>query len=1006
MVTEMKLTGGTNAIADYYVNKENYYFQQAGGAELAADTKLVYLSDQKKSYVEIHGELAQALGFKPGQKISSLEFDRVLNGRNADGKALCRAHKNKGIDLTFSAPKSVSLAHLVTDKDPRILEAHKQAVMETMRELEARFAFAQPKAGVNIQTGKMAYILTTDGLSRENDPHLHTHVVVANLTECGNKIMALRSHEIYTADFVKLAGAMYHTHLAENYRKIGREIVYIKNGELHDTAVSLEAVHAFSKRHDQIVKEKAEETGDRAAWRKTRAEKNPYTDIADVKKEWAKEISQIKTKTAEQTRQEITAGRAVWAEKAEYIIEAEQESKKERGANGEVTKWQLAARRATDHTATVKPEALAAEYMNECLRDGRGPAMTYKEALARLEQQVEAGNLVKTDDGRYTSWEMIAAERTYMDHAGTRLNQTAPTAAEAGRYLAAYQAAAKRQGKKTLSEVQQAAVNQMIATNKRVLVVQGSAGAGKTTALRATAEYYRERGIKVVGLAVAGSAAKNLQAETGIESITLAAFQKRRTEETGRVLIFDEASMLSSRAAARLFSEAEDRGDRVILVGDKNQLQSVAAGRVFDRLVTDSTSAGDLIVLNENYRQRNKELRQTVDQARDGKMKESLVGLDKRGDIIEIENAKDRRAAVAQNYDKDTLIIAGSNVSRTELNKLIRDRLAAAGELRKGQKYTVTHTGKNGIEQEREIKISEGELITFTRNEYKIYDIRNGERAIVLQCDSKIIQVETEDKRVLEIDTEQYKSIDYGYAMTTYKAQGQTFDKVIVESDTRLAALADMRNQYVNITRARDSVKIYTDDKEELKELAEIKTYARDTISDQHSAESKTRQAEIKQRAARGEAMEPAQVKPTERKPEPARELSPEPARSKPAEQKQPVPEQIQEIKNKFVMEKVEGLDDYTKKYTDKMKALTAALDNSKEFTLEAKAQISAALNTKQGAKAILKYHDRPEAYTLYAGACLAEGGETVLKKYNLPEDFKRMQNLGRTKDRGAEFEM
>ena len=966
MVTEMKLTGGTNALADYYVNKENYYFQQAGGAELIGDSKVVCLSDQKKNYVEIHGKLAQALGFKSGQKISSLEFNRILNGCNANGEALCRAHKNKGIDLTFSAPKSVSLAHLVTDKDPRILEAHKQAVMDTMRELEARFAYAQPKAGVNVQTGKMAYIMTTDGLSRENDPHLHTHVVVANLTECGNKIMALRSHEIYTADFVKLAGAMYHSHLAENYRKIGRELVYIKNGELHDTAVSLEAVRAFSKRHDQIVKERNEETGDRAAWRNTRAEKNPYTDLNEVKQAWAHEFGKLKPKTAEQTKQEILADRATWADKAEYIIEAEQESKKERGANGEVKKWQLAARRATDHTATVKPEALAAEYINECLRDGRGPAITYKEALTRLEKQVEAGNLVKTEDGRYTSWEMISAERTYMDYAGTRLKQTAPTTAEAASFLAGYQAAAKQQGKKTLSEVQQTAVSQMIATNKRILVVQGNAGAGKTTALRATAEYYQERSIRVVGLAVAGSAAKTLEAETGIKSMTLAAFQKRETNETGRILIFDEASMLSSRAAAKLFSEAEERGDRVILVGDKNQLQSVAAGRVFDRLVTDSASAGNLIILDENFRQRNKELRHTVELARDGKMKESLAELDSRGDIIEIETAKPRRQAVAQKYNKDTLIIAGSNTSRAELNKLIRERLTAEGELRKGQKYTATYTGQNGIEQEREIKIAEGELITFTKNEYKTYDIRNGERAKVVKCESKMIRVETEDNRVFDIDIEQYRSIDYGYAMTTYKAQGQTFDKVIVESDTRLASLADMRNQYVNITRSRDSVKIYTDDKEELKELAEVKTYSRDTISEGRSFEAKAKQAELAQRVARSDTMEP-----------------------KAAQSEEPKPEQHIEIKNKYLLKEVDGLPDYTRKYKGYMEALTTEINSAKEIEPEVKRDVAEFLNGKDGTELIARYGDEPDV-AIYAAVCLAQKGDvTALEKYHIPEEVK-----------------
>jgi conjugative relaxase-like TrwC/TraI family protein len=981
MVTEMKLTGSTNAIADYYVNKENYYFQQAGGAELLADSKLVYLSDQKKNYVEIHGELTPALGFKPGQNISSLELDRMLNGRNAEGKALCRTHKNKGIDLTFSAPKSVSLAHLVTDKDPRILEAQTQAVLETMREIEAHFAYAQPKAGVNVQTGKMAYVLVTDGLSRENDPHLHTHVIIANLTEHDGKVMALRSHKLYDADAVKLIGAVYHGNLAEQYRKIDREMIYGKNGELHDTAVPLNIVRKASKRHDQIVKEKANDKSDQAAFDRTRAKKDPTTDLSERKKSWAQEFAVDGTITSEQTKAEILQDRAAWAKKDEFGIEAIQERNQERGANGELGKWQLAVRRATEHTATVKPEALAAEYINECLWSGE-KAPKLSEVLARLEKQVEAGNLVKTKDGRYTSWEMMAAERTYMDYMGTRTNQAAPTAAETEQFLAGYQATAKQQNKKTLSEVQQKAVIEMIATNKRILIVNGSAGAGKTTALRAVAEYYRERDIKVVGLAVAGSAAKNLQNETGIESMTLAAFQKRETNETGRILIIDEASMLSSRAAAKLFNEAEERGDRVILVGDKNQLQSVGAGCAFERMAEDSASAGDLVILDENFRQRNKELRHTVDLARAGKMKDSLTELDKRGEIIEIEKAPARRQAVAQSYNKDTLIIAGSNASRAELNKLIRDRLTAEGELKHGHKYILVAPGKNVDGQEREMKIAEGELITFTKNEYTKYGIMNGERAKVVKCESKMIHVETEDKRMLEIDTEQYKNIDYGYAMTTYKAQGQTFDKVIVESDTRLATLSDMRNQYVNITRARDSARIYTDNKEELKRLAEVKTYSRDTTKDEHSFEAKAKQAELEQRATCGDTMEPKPAQPKTPRSAPAKELQPEPAQSRPAGQKQPAPDHHIEIKNKYLLEQVDGLPDYMQKYNDRMAALTKKLTESKDYTPAQKAKIAEALNSEPGAKVITRYIIADESTTLNAGKALADGGEKALAAY------------------------
>ena len=77
-----------------------------------------------------------------------------------------------------------------------------------------------------------------------------------------------------------------------------------------------------------------------------------------------------------------------------------------------------------------------------------------------------------------------------------------------------------------------------------------------------------------------------------------------------------------------------------------------------------------------------------------------------------------------------------------------------------------------------------------------------------------------------------------------------------MESDTHIPTLVDMRNQYVNITRARDNVKIYTDDKEQLQELAEIRTYSRDTISCEHTFKAKERLAELDNRAHKGNTIE------------------------------------------------------------------------------------------------------------------------------------------------------
>jgi ATP-dependent exoDNAse (exonuclease V) alpha subunit len=299
--------------------------------------------------------------------------------------------------------------------------------------------------------------------------------------------------------------------------------------------------------------------------------------------------------------------------------------------------------------------------------------------------------------------------------------------------------------------------------------------------------------------------------------------------------------MLDSRNAAKLFRSAKENGDKVILVGDRNQLESIAAGRVFERLCEIKEAKGELIELNENFRQRDERLREAVDYARKGKMKKSLDILDKRGGITEMpdrfidgkNSAAERRSIIAKQYDKDTLIITGTHAARDELNLLIRASLKSDGNLKKEKSFDIARTDREGIDEPLKMNIAEGELIVFTKNEYRTYDVRNGERATVVKLRAlkpNTLTVRTEDGRTFDIDTKRYKNIDYGYALTTYKAQGQTYDKVIVDADTSVAALNDMRAQYVNITRARDSVKIYTDDKKDLKDLARRLEHKRDTL--------------------------------------------------------------------------------------------------------------------------------------------------------------------------------
>ena len=847
MLNAMILKGSTDNLAAYHCRNENYYFKQAGNVEKEIFNSLGEFpkTDAPLSYVTIHGKLSESLGYKNGQAITEDNLLSLLNGQNKAGEKITQKHKVKGIDLTFSAPKSVSVAGFVLDKNPEIIKAHDAAVLEVMAEIEENFAVARPNPYQIWTTGKMVYATVKDGYSREHDPHLHTHCVLMNITQWQDKFMGIWTRKILQKDFNKMFGAIYRSKLAEKLMAQGYDINYIKNGEWRLSKVSREMEWEFSKRREQILREKAKGALDMDAWHKTRKEKTPGVNKDEITKDWQERISKYKMNEAD-NKVKAKEERQEWSKEAQFNIEAEQERAGLRGKNSYNLMWQNAIRRATERTALASEADLIHEYMKETMRTENWDPSTYRLTLRSLENQFDQGKIIRVKEkgkkwvSRYTSLELIAAEKEYMNFAGvfSKTDYSIP-AKEAESYVNDLNRESKAKGGRVMSKIQSQAVVDMLSTKNMISVVQGDAGAGKTSSLKAVADHYKnEKGFEVLGLAVQGVTAKKLADEAQIKALTLKSYLGRQRDDrkNGRVIIFDEASMLDSRSAAKLFRNAKENGDKIILVGDVNQLESISAGRVFYRYVdyyqrmNKMTKEVKLIQMNENYRQRDEVLREAVDAAKDGNMKRSLDILAEHGHITEIADKQHRRAQIAHLYSKDTLIIAGTKAAKKEINKEIRRKLKAKGELMDEIKYKILKSDADGIETEAEIRLAKGDIISFTRNDYKKYDIRNGEKAEVLENSERNIKVMTEDKRILDINMNEYKNIEYGYALTTYKSQGQTYNKVIIESDTAVPVLSDMRNQYVNITRARDSVKIFTDDIEDLKELAEVKTYARDTI--------------------------------------------------------------------------------------------------------------------------------------------------------------------------------
>lgn len=178
------------------------------------------------------------------------EMDAIRQGKLPDGSDLSRmvsgVNKHRsGYDLTFSAPKSVSVMALVGE-DRRFIDAHNQAVAVVMKEVEKLVSARLTEEGKTdtVLTGNMVAALYNHDTSRDLDPQLHTHALVFNATFAEGKWRSLASDTRMKTGFsetlyaTKIAlGNLYRGALREQVEAMGFETVSVgKNGlwELKD----------------------------------------------------------------------------------------------------------------------------------------------------------------------------------------------------------------------------------------------------------------------------------------------------------------------------------------------------------------------------------------------------------------------------------------------------------------------------------------------------------------------------------------------------------------------------------------------------------------------------------------------------------------------------------------------------------------------------------------------------------------------------------------------------
>ncbi len=688
------------AAASGYYSTEGYYAAGSPEAEAAAQwfgRAAEYLAAEGQ--LEFQGPIddrvfADLLDGRvpPTEKNKKGEWRQgQILGRWVDGE---REHR-PGIDLTFSASKSVSIMALVA-KDDRIIAAHDAAVRAAMTWIEAN-AVATRRAGPDgdievVQGGKIIAGLFRHDTSRALDPQLHSHAVIANMVlNPDGKWTALHNDEIYLTKM--LGGEIYRNELARGLRGLGYEVDRSgKDGIVEIKGVPPALLSLYSKRSEAIETALAKRGLDDSPENRavaalaTRVAKGGNLDRTALHDHWLSEAKaqgmapeqlQDLRRASERSQQVRLGGVSREGVEADF---PEREAKaaldwavahlSERQSVYPLRDLLKAAlpRLTEGGISDLSREVTAAMKDKSLLyagQSGLSPLLTDRETLA-------------------TEREVLKTYRSSMRSGKLDLSGLSAEKRDPERVLA------RALEDTTLTEGQRDAVRIGLTGTSRFVGVQGYAGTGKTFMVESLRRYAEKAGYELIGLAPSGRAVETLkEAIPATQTMQSWLMQIRQGGDPGgegrgrKILVVDEAGMIAATEMRDLLTHAHRSGfARVILVGDVKQLDAVSAGQPFAQL---QRAGMPTALMTDIQRQRDEAGREAVLHAIRGEVKAAMARI---GEVTETGNRAEIATHVADRWLRldakgraDTGIAVLTNAARQSVNEVIRTTLKLEGHV-------------------------------------------------------------------------------------------------------------------------------------------------------------------------------------------------------------------------------------------------------------------------------------------------------------------------------------
>ncbi|GLV12101.1 MULTISPECIES: MobF family relaxase [Mycobacterium] len=718
-----------------------------------------------------------------------------------------------GFDLTFCAPKSVSLIRALRGDevaDKAVLAAHTTAIAEAMEYLAAHAGYTRvhnPATGDKdlVRLPGLVAIAYQHETSRAGDPHLHTHVLVPNRqARADGKLVSIDGTSLYHE--AKAAGVIYQATLRrELHRALGLEWASVdpQTGMAELAGITAASISAWSQRSSALRE-----------W----AANNLV--VVDGAKMSAAQLAAAQKATRPAKPEQLAWAQlaAMWRADARglrFDREAFQEARKLRRAQRAAAKAPLNRRRlltaaeAMDKAAFTRADLVELIGAQLPVDTEHGPRQLVEAAVDVLGLRLSAPRAAHQREGheRFTLEAFLAEEQTVLG----LVDAADPRA----------QLWVREHDTTGLSADQARAVTNIGNSAQLVCPLSAPAGAGKTTSMRALATMARRRfHARVIVVAPTGKAVdvavREGAATTGYTMAKALTSLQDGSLTLGHLdlVIVDEAAMVGTDELRRLLTATTAAHTKTVLVGDAHQLAPVKArGGMFAQLCEDLPWTQKL---SEVWRMRDPQERSASLAVRDGGPAPVRRAVDwyrshdrlHTGDPIAM--ATDALAAYQTDVaaGRDALLICDTKEMADALNRRIHDDTISS------QAPTVS-AGRGH-------RIAQGDLIISRRNEpdIAVYDaadintpaadpVRNGQRWHVLAVDpdhDRIAARRLDDgARTVFSGDYLHQHIHHGYAVTVHSAQGVTADTthaVLGENTTRSLL-------YVALTRGRESNHAY-----------------------------------------------------------------------------------------------------------------------------------------------------------------------------------------------------